>query len=107
MNHAIESIRPIKDPDEAMALAWLMNYATSHGVAPTALFLDAIRAGGSVQAVLMDRAEGTILRLRAEDEPELHESIGRLICEGKRCAVTLGASGVKYDPGYSNAVGAP
>ena len=55
----------------------------------------------------MDKGAGTILRLRAEKDPGLHEAIGRLICDGKGCAMTLGATGVRYDHGFSQAVGAP
>ncbi len=107
MNHDSEAIQPNSQPDEATALAWLIDYAREQGIAPAGLYLDAIRVGGTLQVVLMDKGAGTILRLRAEKDPGLHEAIGRLICDGKGCAMTLGATGVRYDHGFSQAVGAP
>lgn len=106
VKRATERIQPITQPDEGMALAWLRNHALRHGIQPTGLYLDALRTGDSIQIVLMDREEGSILRLKPGDEPELHQVVARLLCQRSQ-AMTLGVAGVRYDQGLSEAVGAP
>jgi hypothetical protein len=85
------TVEPNTHPTTASMRDLLKDLADRRGASVNSIMLDAVRAGGSIQVVMLDQAAGTIDRLNQEDETALFSRVGELL-DGTARAATINAS---------------